>query len=148
MCRYRTTDMNLQIKNTLAGVDWAEVATVFEKAPLGQREPEQLRRAFERSYRTAVAYDGDRLIGVARLLSDGEYYAAIYDVVILPDYQRRGIGTALMANLTAGIDVGSWILISVPGKEGFYGRQGFVSLKTGMVRYRDPERARSRGFID
>ncbi len=140
--------MTLRIATNTDGVNWAELATVFEKAPLGTREAAKLQRAFESSYRVAFAYDQGRLVGAARVLSDGEYYAALYDVVVLPEYQRRGVGSAIVNSLMADLQVGSIILVSVPGREPFYSQLGFSKLKTGMSWYRDPERARGGGYIE
>jgi ribosomal protein S18 acetylase RimI-like enzyme len=137
----------MELRRSAESVDWAELAVVFERAPLGPREPGKLQRAFERSHRVCFAYEAERLVGAARLLSDGEYYAAVYDVVVLPEYQRRGIGAKMLAELMDGLAVGSTILVSVPGREPFYARQGFAPLKTAMARYREPERARDAGYI-
>jgi aralkylamine N-acetyltransferase len=140
--------MNLEITTTTDGIDWNELCSVFERAPLGTREPEKLRRAFERSYRVCFAHDAGRLVGAARLLSDGEYYAAVYDVVVAPEYQRHGVGSAMLQRLMSDLDVGSFILVSATGKEAFYRQHGYSRLLTGMARYRDPERARTGGYID
>ena len=138
----------MQIKTTTRGVDWKALCAVFEAAPLGTREPDKLRRAFERSYRVCFAYEGERMVGAARLLSDGEYYAAVYDVVVAPEWQGRGVGSKMLEQLMFGVDVGSFILVSALGKEPFYRKHGYSKLKTGMARYRDQERARTGGYIE
>ena len=60
------------------------------------RDPESLRRALENSHRVAAAYDGDRLIGTARTISDGESIIYLQDVIVHPDYQRMGVGRNLV----------------------------------------------------
>lgn len=98
--RYRFTYGDLEMTFTfsfeLKNVDWIEAAEIFRRAPLGTREPEKLRRACENSYLVCFAYAGDRLVGMGRALSDGEYQAAIYDLVVLPEYQGLGIGRQIM----------------------------------------------------
>lgn len=140
--------MNVRLTEVLDSVDWEELALVFKRAPLGKRDPEQLRRAFRNSYRVCLAYDGDRLVGAGRALSDGEYYAAIYDVVLLPGYQRQGLGTLMMNHLLEGLPPGSVILFAAPGKEPFYERLGFHRLKTGMGHFPRADLAREHGFIE
>jgi ribosomal protein S18 acetylase RimI-like enzyme len=58
--------------------------------------PEMLRKAYENSLYTLGAYDGDKLVGIIRCVGDGHSIVFIQDILVLPEYQRRGIGTALM----------------------------------------------------
>ncbi|WP_256621812.1 GNAT family N-acetyltransferase [Methanolobus chelungpuianus] len=118
------------------GVDWNEASLLFARAPLGRqrRDPEQLKRAFEASYAVAVAYDRDMLIGMGRALCDGEYQAAIYDVVVLPEYQGKGVGKEIVGRLCGRLPVENIILYSVPGREGFYMRCGFRKMRTAMAK--------------
>lgn len=44
------------------------------------------------------AWDGERLVGCVRVLSDLKFRSVIYDLAVLPDYQRMGIGTNLGKN--------------------------------------------------
>lgn len=140
--------MNLSLIHTAADIDWHELALVYERAPLGARDPDQLRRAYEKSYRVCFAYDGPRLVGAGRVLSDGEYYAAVYDLVVLPEYQGQGIGSRIMASLMEDLPPGPVLLFAVPGKERFYERLGFQRMKTAMARFRNPQRAREQGYLE
>ncbi|MGD8562797.1 MAG: GNAT family N-acetyltransferase [Desulfarculaceae bacterium] len=116
-------------------VDWNQAATVFARAPLGKRrrEPEQLKRAFSASYAVLFVFDQDKLIGLARALCDGEYQAAVYDVVLLPEYQGRGIGKEMIDRLCRQLPVPNIVLYAVPGREGFYQRCGFREMRTAMA---------------
>jgi ribosomal protein S18 acetylase RimI-like enzyme len=42
------------------------------------------------------AWDGDRLVGSVRVLTDGYFFATIPEILVDPAYQRRGIGRRLM----------------------------------------------------
>ena len=44
----------------------------------------------------ATAWDGDKLVGCVRVLSDGYFFGTISEILVLPDYQRQGIGKRLM----------------------------------------------------
>jgi len=64
--------MTVEIDGELRGVDWDEAkadlaADQFDNG----RSPEALRRSFEQSQHVAIARDGKRVVGMARLLSDG-----------------------------------------------------------------------------
>ncbi len=126
-------------------IDWNEAVVVFERAPLGKRkrDPEKLKMAFESSYAVVYAYDSDTLIGMGRALCDGQYQAAIYDMVLLPEYQAQGIGKEMMKQLCDQLPVENIILYAVPGREGFYEKCGFKKMRTAMAKLNplmsDPE---------
>ena len=43
-----------------------------------------------------TAYDGETLIGCLRILTDGYFFGTITEMLVLPDYQRQGIGSRLL----------------------------------------------------
>jgi GNAT superfamily N-acetyltransferase len=80
------------------------------------------------------AKDGGRTVGVARLVWDGGPAALIKDVLVLPEYQSKGIGKymteQILSYLKAQMKPGWRItidLMAAIGKEGFYEKLGFVS---------------------
>jgi aralkylamine N-acetyltransferase len=130
---------SITLTDDLDRVDWKELAGVFELAPLEKRHPEDLQKAFQNSYLSVFAFDRGRLAGAVRAVSDGVYYATIFDVVVLPDYQRKGIGTALMKALLKKMTFEKIFLTSVPGKEPFYRKLGFYKHHTAMALYATPQ---------
>lgn len=72
-------------------------------------------------------------IELGRALCDGEYQAAIYDVVLLPEYHGKGIGREIMSRLCGQLPVENITLYSVPGREGFYRKCGFKRMRTAMA---------------
>lgn len=140
--------MNVTIKTTTDGIDWAELAEIFRLAPLGTRQPEKLAIRFPNSQAVCFAFDGDKLVGAARALSDGDEHAVIYDMVVLPDYQGKGIGKLIMERLLEQVDVPTVILFAVPGKEPFYKKLGFARMKTAMGRFQYAEAMRKWGIIE
>lgn len=129
-------------------VDWQRLAEIFRRAPLADREPGRLRRIFEQSTVVAFAWDGGTLVGAGRAISDRTSYAAIFDVVVAPEYQRRGIGTRLMEHLIRAAQAPNVILHSVPGKEPFYAALGFRKMKTAMARFSSPDAQVRAGYIE
>jgi GNAT superfamily N-acetyltransferase len=84
-----------------------------------------------------VAVEGERAVGMARVVGDGAMFFYVQDVALLPDLQRQGIGTAL---LEAVID---WFRRATPGLAslglftgrnlaGFYERHGFEGPDTAL----------------
>jgi len=59
-------------------------------------------------------FDSDQLIGFGRAISDGAYQAAIYDIVVLPEYQKQGIGRLIMERILQKISNCNTILYVNP----------------------------------
>jgi ribosomal protein S18 acetylase RimI-like enzyme len=86
------------------------------------------------SYTLIFAFDKPQLIGMGRALCDGEYQAAIYDMVVLPEYQGQGVGREMLRRLCTQLPVDNIILYAVPGREGFYQKCGFTRMRTAMAK--------------
>ena len=99
-------------------------------------EPASLEHAIAATPEFATAWDGDRLIGTARSLTDGGQNALIATVVVHPAYQGLGVGERLVVMLTDGRDQVRFSLTSAPGLEGWYRRLGFVPDPGAMYRPR------------
>jgi ribosomal protein S18 acetylase RimI-like enzyme len=140
---------NINFSSCLQAVDWEEASILFERAPLGKqkRDPEKLKRAFEVSYAVIVVYDSGKLVGMGRALCDGEYQAAIYDMVVLPEYQGKGIGKKIIDKLCEKLPVENIILYSVPGREGFYTKCGFRKMRTAMARLNPFMSGQDSGYL-
>ena len=116
------------------GVDWQRVLQLFKVTNMGGREGDKVRRAFEKSNVVCFAKDKLRLIAAVRALTDGEYHATIYDLVVDPNYQRQGIGTRIMTELLARLPVWRVLLVADPQVQPFYQRLGFASYDGVMAR--------------
>ena len=136
-----------RFQNHCRDIDWEEAAAVVLAAPLGERNPEKMRRAFENSFAVCFVFDGGTLAGMGRIVSDGEYQAVLYDLCLRPEYQGRGLGTLLLEKLMDTVRGLTVLLYAVPGKQGFYRRFGFREMGTAMARFSDPERMRSMGYL-
>ena len=89
----------------------------------------ELSKALDNSWYVATAYQGKLLVGIGRVVSDGVLYAMIYDMIVKPSHQGRGIGTTLLEKLVnkckaAGLREVQ--LFSARGKVPFYRKRGFV----------------------
>ncbi len=125
--------VTIELKRDIVAIDWNALSFVYSQTP-GQDAPDQLERTWACSYATVLAYDGERLVGAARALSDGEREALIVGVAVLPEYQRRGIGTAMMRDLIERLNGCAIILTSSEDENTpFYRRLGFRTHKRTMV---------------
>lgn len=86
-----------------------------------------LRAALDRTW-NVVARDGGRVVGIGRLLDDGAFYATIWDVIVEPDAQRRGVGTAIFERLLEEASACAIVaLVASPLGKPLYERYGFSS---------------------
>lgn len=139
--------MDITLRFDTDGVDWEQAVIIFERAPLGTREPETCARAFAKSDLVCFAWDGDTVIGMGRALSDFERQSVIYDLCLLPEYQGKGVGKTMMTAMLERLDTPTVVLWAVPGKQGFYEQFGFKSMLTAMARFEDPENSAAKGYI-
>jgi len=140
--------MPIHIRYGTEHLSWQALCELIRLAPLGERDPEKMRKAAENSYVVCSAYTDDTLVGFGRAISDGQYQSAIYDIVVLPQYQGNGVGRMIMQSLLAKLPENALALLYVvPGKQQFYEKFGFGNLTTGMGRFADPEKARQNGYL-
>ncbi len=58
--------------------------------------PDTLRRGFENSLLILAAYEDEQLAGIIRAVGDGHTVVFVQDILVFPDFQRKGIGSALL----------------------------------------------------
>ncbi len=136
------------LSDDITTVDWNRLAAAFERAPLGKRDPETLRETFRNSGVRCFALDDGLLVGAGRAITDWVNYAVILDVVLLPEYQGKGIGKRIMKYLAERSKAKNVLLHSVPGKEQFYKALGYRRMKTAMGLFADPGAKRQQGYIE
>lgn len=62
--------------------------------------PDKLIKALTNCETVFSAYDGDKLIGLTSAVDDGEMMAYIHYLLVLPEYQSKGVGKALLKKMT------------------------------------------------
>jgi GNAT superfamily N-acetyltransferase len=94
---------------------------------------EQIKTGLINSAFIVAAKDGESTVGMARIVSDGGYVYFIVDVLVLPEYQRKGIGKSMMEKvmeyIRSNLHEGYCIqvdLLAAKGKENFYKKFGFI----------------------
>ena len=78
-----------EIRNLYDSVEWYNYTENFE----------MLKNSFAHSLKILGAYDDEKLLGIIRAVGDGYSVLYIQDLLILPEYQRKGIGTKLMKQM-------------------------------------------------
>jgi len=125
--------MTVQYKRDLDGVDWGEMKTTLreDKFDNGRTET-QYRLSFENSFSTCIAYVDGKIIGTARVLSDGVGNAYMVDVWTLSKHRRKGIATKMMELLMDDLQGQHLSLQTDDDTLEFYVGLGFKERPTGM----------------
>ena len=96
-------------------------------------QPEMLEQALSHSLAIYVALDGDAVVGLIRLVGDGFSSVLVQDLIVLPSYQRQGIGSALMKQALEDFKEVYQVQLATEQTEknvGFYRSMGFETLST------------------
>ncbi len=141
--------MNFEWLYSQDEIDWKALSNLYKLAPLGNKKPEDLEKAFSNSMFKCFVFDNRKLIGVGRGLADGIDCSYICDVAVLPDYQGVGIGKSIVSSLVE-LSKGhkKIILYAYPGKENFYRKLGFKRMSTAMAIFENQNQALELGLVN
>ncbi|MEM8556878.1 MAG: GNAT family N-acetyltransferase [Bacteroidota bacterium] len=126
----------IEIREGLDGITPARVATLYRRAPLVRPtgSPEQLARMFEQSSLVLGAWMGNRLVGLARVLTDGAHFSFLCDLAVEPDVQGAGVGRQLIDQVLERCKGTELILRDSDISAGFYRRLGFEKVTNAWMR--------------
>ena len=103
-------------------------------------QPQMLAQALTYSLAIYLARDGEKIVGLVRLIGDGFSSVFVQDLIVLPSYQRQGIGSTLMKQALSDYKDTYQIQLATEEAEktlGFYRSLGFETLSsfqcTGMI---------------
>ena len=116
-------------ENTLEAADFIEL---FESAGWGRPDRELVETSLKNSFATFEVRDGKKVIAMARLIGDGGMAFFLKDLIVLPEYQGKGVGKGLLTHIEdyirSQLKDGWWSylqLMSAKNKEGFYLKCGY-----------------------
>lgn len=128
--------MAIQIKEG-ASIEPVALQALLAHAPWARgRTADGTRAMLARTDYHFSAWDGTMLVGFARVLTDGIYRATLWDVVVHPDSQGRGVGEELMSRILAHpvLSRVEKFWLNTRDKFGFYEKFGFLRSDQGMFR--------------
>lgn len=103
-------------------------------------QPQMLEQSLTHSLAIYVARDGEKIVGLVRLVGDGFSSVFVQDLIVLPTYQRQGIGSHLMKKSLADYKDTYQVQLATEQTEKtleFYRSLGFETLSsfqcTGMI---------------
>ena len=103
-------------------------------------QPQMLSQSLTHSLAVYLARDGEKIVGLVRLIGDGFSSVFVQDLLVLPSYQRQGIGSTLMKQALSDYKDAYQVQLATEETEktlGFYRSLGFETLSsfqcTGMI---------------
>ena len=123
------TDKNINLKqliNLYQSVGWTSYT----------EKPELLQQAVHNSLYVLGAFNHDQLIGLIRVVGDGLTIIYIQDLLVLPAYQNKGIGSTLINKVRKEFrHVRQQVLLTMeePETRAFYEKNGFTSCDQGEL---------------
>lgn len=115
------------------------VAELFRAAGLRRPvdEPERIARMVANASLILSAWHGDRLVGIARSVTDFAFCCYLSDLAIHPEFQRQGIGKELVHRTKAQIgEECMLLLLSVPDAMEYYPHIGMEKIDRAFIIHR------------
>ena len=117
--------MTVRFDRSLEGIDWEQAKADLAADDFDNgRSADALRRSFAQSQHVAFARDGDRVVAMARLLSDGVCNAYLLDVWTFTPYRRQGIASTLVRMLAEQVP-GQHVGLQTDDAQQLYASLGF-----------------------
>ena len=130
-------DSHIQFCLDKSKIDLRQLKRLFEVGAFWakDREIEEMAIAIENSNPVVSVWKQRNLIGFARATSDGIYRAAIWDVVIDPEYRGYGIGTKLVETVLAHpmVNKVERVYLTTTNQKNFYQSIGFQQNTTNTM---------------
>ncbi|WP_084710978.1 GNAT family N-acetyltransferase [Syntrophaceticus schinkii] len=80
---------------------------------------------FTNSTLVISAWENERLIGAVRVLSDRMFRSIIYDLLVLPEFQNKGIGKELLKRCFEHFPNSEWLVQTTEKISSYYEKRGF-----------------------
>jgi predicted N-acetyltransferase YhbS len=121
--------MSIQYESSRAITEW-QFVDVLRRSTLAERRPvddlERIRAMLRHADLLCTAWDGEKLIGVARSVTDFAYCCYLSDLAVDVAYQRQGVGKGLIALTQSRLGAkASIILLAAPKATTYYPKLGF-----------------------
>lgn len=118
-------NLSYQINSSLTVED---LISILDRSTLGLRRPladlEAMQSMLDHANVYIGVYDGDKLVGLARCMTDFTYTTYLADLAVDEEYQHQGIGKKLILEVKQFLPRTKVILLAAPAAEGYYPKIG------------------------
>ena len=133
----------ISIKENVNSIE--EFNYLYDAVGWGSYDEKVSEKALANTMYSVSVYDDDKIIGYGRIIGDGICFLYIHDVMVIPKYQNKKIGSQIMNKLLEKVNLikreNPYVRVYLgasKGKEKFYERFGFITredanLGSGMI---------------
>ena len=133
----------ISIKENVNSIE--EFNYLYDAVGWGSYDEKVSEKALANTMYSVSVYDDDKIIGYGRIIGDGICFLYIHDVMVIPKYQNKKIGSQIMNKLLEKVNQikieNQYVRVYLgasKGKEKFYERFGFIkredaNLGSGMI---------------
>ena len=118
-------------------LDLEQVIQLYRDSTLGERRPvddrERMASMLEHANLVITAWDGAKLVGISRSLSDFAFCTYCSDLAVHIDYQKQGIGKELLRHTQAAGKPATLVLFAAPKAVDYYPHIGFEAGSGWML---------------
>lgn len=117
-------------------LDAADVARLFDASTIDRPTGDVARiaRMLQHGNLTVSAWDGDRLVGISRSLTDFAFCCYLSDLAVDKTYQHHGIGKEMIAITRREIgEQTTLLLLAAPEAMDYYPKVGFAKIENGYI---------------
>ena len=128
------TRMISYLKNVELSVH--DVIRVFDSSTINRPTDDlhRIKTMFDNANLIVTAWDGDKLVGICRSLTDFSYCCYLSDLAVDIAYQKQGIGKEMIEQVKREIgEKVSLILLSAPNAMEYYPKVGFEKIENGYT---------------
>ena len=113
-------------------IDLLKRSTLAERRPVD--DPKCIQAMLQHANLLCTAWDGEKLVGIARSVTDFEYCCYLSDLAVDEKYQKKGIGKQLIALTKSKLGgKAKIILLSAPKAEAYYPKIGFDAHPSAWI---------------
>jgi predicted N-acetyltransferase YhbS len=127
-------------------LDLDAVIELYQASTLGERRPiadrERMGRMLTQANLVVTAWEGDRMVGISRSVSDFAYCTYLSDLAVRLSHQRQGIGQELIRRTQQEAPEATVILLAAPKAVDYYPHIGFTRHSSAWI-LRPDERLRT-----
>lgn len=113
-----------------------DVSRVFERSGIKRpyQDLERLERMIKNADIVISAWHNEKMIGIARAVTDYSYCCYLSDLAVDKEYQKNGIGRELVNRVRERIgEESSLVLLSAPGAMEYYSKIGFTNTDKAFI---------------
>jgi predicted N-acetyltransferase YhbS len=115
------------------------VAELFRQS--GIRRPvdelDRIQQMIDHANLTVTAWDGDKMVGIGRALTDFSFCCYLSDLAVVKDYQRKGIGLEIVDKIQEALGDGVMLLLlAAPEAMAYYPKIGFDKADNAWIIHR------------